>query len=208
MQDKDSPPFRAGWIAGRAPDEESLDSELQRVGEASDAAFSCLLLDAAVTLELVQATSRGSEMAISILGVLGPYIASIEGMRSRREGDRCLCCDGAVFFRRHKPTIIAVLLPLDVEDPGTAVVMGICERWRAQRGLAAGGLEGRCRGKNNAGATEGLAWLPTCYSDPWAQGEGIDVGHWPSRHSLPPPPQTSSAHPFASALPTIPVSNR
>ena len=133
-QDKDSPPFGAGCIAGRAPDEESLDSELQRVGEASDAAFSCLLLDAAVTLELVQATSRGSEMAISILGVLGPYIALIEGMRSRREGDRCLCCDGAVFFRRHKPTIIALLLPLDVEDPGTAVVMGICERCALKEG--------------------------------------------------------------------------
>ena len=127
-QDKDSPPFGAGWIAGHRRDEESLDSELQRAGETSDAAFSCLLLDAAVTLELVQAMSRGSELAVSILGVLGPYIASIGGMRSRREGDRCLCCDGAVFFRRHKPTIIAVLLPLDLEDPGPAVVMGICER--------------------------------------------------------------------------------
>jgi len=78
--------------------------------------------------------SRGSELVISILGVLGPYIASIEGMRSRREGDRCLCCAGGVFFRRHKPTIIAVLTPLDVEDPGTAVVMGICERCALKEG--------------------------------------------------------------------------
>ena len=133
-QDKDSPPVGTGWIAGRAPDEESLDSELQRVGEASDAAFSCLLLDAAVTLQLAQAMSRGSELAISILGVLGPYIASIERMRSGREGDQCLRCDGAVFFRRHKPTIIAVLLPLDLEDPGPAVVMGICERCALSEG--------------------------------------------------------------------------
>ena len=141
-QDKDSPPSGTSWIAGRAPDEESLDSELQRVGEASDAAFSCLLLDAAVTLKLVQAMSRGSEFAISILGVLGPYIASIEGMRSRREGDRCLCCAGGVFFRRHKPTIIALLLPLDFEDPGTAVVMGICERCALKEGWPRPGWRG------------------------------------------------------------------
>ena len=86
--------------------------------------------------------SRGSELVISILGVLGPYIASIEGMRSRREGDRCLCCDGAVFFRRHKPTIIALLLPLDVEDPGTAVVMGICERCALSEGWPRPGWRG------------------------------------------------------------------
>jgi hypothetical protein len=127
-QDEDLPPFGVGWTAGRAPDEESLDCELQREGETSVEAFSCLLVDAAVTLELVQAMSRGSELAISILGVLGPYIASIEGKRSRREGDQCLCCARGVFFRRHKPTIVALLLPLDVEDPGTAAVMGICER--------------------------------------------------------------------------------
>jgi hypothetical protein len=89
------PPFGVGWTACCAPDEESLDRE---VGETSVEAFSCLLVDAAVTLELVQAMSRGSESAITILGVLGPYIASIEGMRSRREGDRCLCCAGGVFF--------------------------------------------------------------------------------------------------------------
>ena len=81
-------------------------------------------------------------MAISILGVLGPYIALIEGMRSRREGDRCLCCDGAVFFRWHKPTIIAVLLPLDLEDPGPAVVMGICERFALSEGWPRPGWRG------------------------------------------------------------------
>jgi len=86
--------------------------------------------------------SRGSELVISILGVLGPYIASIEGMRSRREGDRCLCCAGGVFFRRHKPTIIAVLTPLDVEDPGTAVVMGICERCALSEGWPRPGWRG------------------------------------------------------------------
>ena len=130
-QDEDVPPFGVGWTASCAPDEESRDRE---VGETSREAFSCLLLDAVVTLELVQAMSRGSESAITILGVLGPYIASIEGMRSRREGDRCLCCAGGVFFRRHKPTIIALLLPLDFEDPGTAVVMGICERCALKEG--------------------------------------------------------------------------
>ena len=138
-QDEDVPPFGVGWTAGCAPDEESLDRE---VGETSVEAFSCLLLDAAVTLELVQAMSRGSESAITILGVLGPYIASIEGMRSRREGDRCLCCAGGVFFRRHKPTIIALLLPLDVEDPGTAVVMGICERCALKEGWPRPGWRG------------------------------------------------------------------
>jgi hypothetical protein len=138
-QDEDVPPFGVGWTAGRAPDEESLDRE---VGETSVEAFSCLLLDAAVTLELVQAMSRGSESAITILGVLGPYIASIEGMRSRREGDRCLCCAGGVFFRRHKPTIIALLLPLDFKDPGTAVVMGICERCALKEGWPRPGWRG------------------------------------------------------------------
>jgi hypothetical protein len=141
-QEENVPPFRVSWTAGHASDEESLDRELQRVGETSVEAFSCLLLDAAVTLELVQAMSRGSESAITILGVLGPYIASIEGMRSRREGDRCLCCAGGVFFRRHKPTIIALLLPLDFEDPGTAVVMGICERCALKEGWPRPGWRG------------------------------------------------------------------
>jgi hypothetical protein len=89
-QDEDLPPFGVGWTAGRASDEESLDRKLQREGETSVEAFSCLLVDAAVALELVQAMSRGSELANSILGVLGPYVASIEGMRSRREAiDAC-----------------------------------------------------------------------------------------------------------------------
>lgn len=52
------------------------------------------------------------------------------------------------------------------------------------------------------------AELPTCYADPGARGEGVDVGHSPSRHSFPPSPQTSSAHASASALLTIPVSNK
>ena len=141
-QDEDLPPFGVGWTAGRAPDEESLDRELQRVGETSVEAFSCLLVDATVTLELVQAMSRGSELAVTILGVLGPYIASIEGKRSRREGDQCLCCARGVFFRRHKPTIIALLLPLDVEGPGTAVVMGICERCALSEGWPRPGWRG------------------------------------------------------------------
>jgi len=138
-QDEDVPPFGVGWTADCAPDEESLDRE---IGEASGEAFSCLLVDAVITLELVQAMSRGSEVAITIFGVLGPYIASIEGMRSRREGDRCLCCAGGVFFRRHKPTIIALLLPLDIEDPGTAVVMGICERCALKEGWPRPGWRG------------------------------------------------------------------
>jgi hypothetical protein len=125
--DKDFPPLGVGGAAGRPPDEESLDRELQRVGEGSGVAFSCLLVDAVVTLELELAMSCGNELAIAIFGVLGPYIASIEARRSRRKGDLCLCCDGAPFFRRHKPTIIALLLPLDVENPGTAVIMGICK---------------------------------------------------------------------------------
>ena len=141
-QDKDLPPLGVGWVAGRAPNEESLDREVQRVGQASGEAFSCLLVDAVITLELMQAMSRGSESAITIFGVLGPYIASIEGMRSRREGDRCLCCAGGVFFRRHKPTIIALLLPLDFEDPGTAVVMGICERCALKEGWPRPGWRG------------------------------------------------------------------
>jgi hypothetical protein len=142
-QDEDEPPLGVGWTAGSAFDEESLDRELQRAGETSVEAFPWLLVDAAVTLELVQAMSRGSELEVTIFGVLGPYIASIEGLRSRREGDRCLCCAGGVFFRRHKPTIIALLLPLDVEDPGTAIVMGICERCAlkgAGRGRVGGAL--------------------------------------------------------------------
>ena len=85
-QEENVPPFRVSWTAGHASDEESLDRELQRVGETSVEAFSCLLLDAAVTLELVQAMSRGSELAISILGVVGAYIASIEGMRITARG--------------------------------------------------------------------------------------------------------------------------
>jgi hypothetical protein len=141
-QDKDLPPLGVGWAAGRSPDEQSLDRELHRVGEASGGALSCLLVDAAVTLTLMQAMSRGSELAIAIFGVLGPYIASIGAMRSRREGDRCLCCTGAVFFRRHKPTIIALLLPLDIEDPGTAVVMGICKRCALSEGWPRPGWRG------------------------------------------------------------------
>jgi hypothetical protein len=121
------------------PMRNSLNHELHQDGETSGEAFSCLLVDAAVTLELVQAMSRGSELAISILGVLGPYIASIEGMRSRGEGDQCLCCAGGLFFRRHKPTVIALLLPLDVEDPGTAVVTGICERCARSEGRGRAG---------------------------------------------------------------------
>ena len=77
---------------------------------------------------------------------------------------------------------------------------------RAQRGLAAAGLEGRSPGKDDAGAAKGPARLPTRYADPWSGGEGVDVGNSFSRHSLPRPPQTSSAHASASALPTIPVS--
>jgi hypothetical protein len=78
-QDEDEPPLGVGWTAGSAFDEESLDRELQRAGETSVEAFSWLLVDAAVTLELVQAMSRGSELEVTIFGVLGPYIASIEG---------------------------------------------------------------------------------------------------------------------------------
>jgi hypothetical protein len=142
LQDKDLPPLGVGWAAGRALDEESLDREFQRVDEASGGAFSCLLVDAAVTLTLMQAMSCGSELAIAIFGVLGPYISSIEARRSRREGDLCLCCAGAVFFRRRKPTIIALLLPLDVEDPGTAVVMGICKRCALKQGWPRPGWRG------------------------------------------------------------------
>jgi hypothetical protein len=85
-QDEDVPPFGVGWTADCAPDEESLDRE---IGEASGEAFSCLLVDAVITLELVQAMSRGSEAAITIFGVLGPYIASIEGMRGARAINAC-----------------------------------------------------------------------------------------------------------------------
>jgi hypothetical protein len=70
-QDEDLPPLSAGRVAGRAPYEESLDLEVQRVDEDPVEAFSCLLVDAAVTLELLQAMRCGSELAISILGVLG-----------------------------------------------------------------------------------------------------------------------------------------
>ena len=139
-QDEDLPPFGVAWSAGCAPDEASLDRDLQRVGETSVEAFSCVLVDAAVTLEVVQAMSRGDELAISIVGLLGPYLAAIEARRSRREGDQCLCCAG--FFRRQKPTIIALLLPLDVEDPGTAVVMGICERCALSEGWPRPGWQG------------------------------------------------------------------
>src|SRR5262249_41219427 len=131
--------------------------------------FSCLLVDAAVTLERVQAMSSRRELAIAILGALRPYIGSIERMRSRRDGDRSLCCASAVFFRRHKPTIIALLLPPDVEDPGIEVVIGVCEGC-AQRGRAAAGLEGRSPGKDDAGAAKGPARLPIRYADLWSGG--------------------------------------
>lgn len=59
------------------------DSELHRAGEASGGAFSCLLVDAAVTLPLMQAMSRGNELAIAIFGLLGPYIAAIASIEAR-----------------------------------------------------------------------------------------------------------------------------
>jgi hypothetical protein len=78
----------------------------------------------------------------------------------------------------------------------------------AGRGLAAARLEERSPGKDDAGAAESLARLPTCYLGTEALGEGVDAGHSSPRHSLLPSPQTSSAHASASVLLTIPVSNR
>jgi hypothetical protein len=62
--------------------------------------------------------------------------------RDRSTPPHGACCAGGVFFRRHKPTIIALLLPLDVEDPGTAVVMGICERCALKEGWPRPGWRG------------------------------------------------------------------
>jgi hypothetical protein len=123
-----APELDAGWVAGRAPDNAALERALQRAGEASGGCFSCVLVDAAYGLALIRGMRRGSELAVAYLGVLGPYSAALEAARSRRDGDRCLCCDAGAFFRRCKPTVIALLLPSDVADPGSAVVMGICER--------------------------------------------------------------------------------
>jgi hypothetical protein len=204
-QDEDVPPFGVGWTAGCAPDEETLDRE---VGETSVEAFSCLLLDAAVTLELVQAMSRGSESAITILGVLRPYIASIEGMRIAARGRSM-----PVLRRRrvlpaaqadhHRPSAAARL-----RGSGNRSRHGHLRTLHAQGGLAAAGLEGRYPRKDDAGAAEGVARLPIDYAGPWARGEGVDAGHPSSRHSLRQSPQTSSAHASASALLTMPVSNR
>jgi hypothetical protein len=118
------------------------------------------------------------------VSLLEPYLTAIEARRSRREGDLCLCCASAVFFRRYKPTIIALLLPLDAETPGTAVVMGISKRCALSEGWPRPGWRECSPGKDDAGAAEGVARLPIYYAGPWARGDGVDVGYPSSRHSF------------------------